>query len=106
MQVQYDQDMWDINDPDFSKMNHIHLHLSKTVGKLAAMVEPMDHKNHHDGDVDVHALAAVIGPIVADLVLHAAQLANLTDQNVGAALRSRYRDNASRFAPASIFADL
>lgn len=106
LQDTYDQEMWDINSPGFSKLVHIHLHLSKTIGRLAAALEPMDHQLHHDGEVDVHAINDVIEPIMADLVLHAAQLANLIGKDLGAALRSRYQSNAARFAPESVFATL
>lgn len=106
LQDTYDQEMWDINSPGFSKLVHIHLHLSKAIGKLAVALEPMDHQVHHDGEVDVRALNDVIEPIMADLVLHAAQLANLMGKDLGAALRSRYQGNAVRFAPESLFATL
>jgi uncharacterized protein YbgA (DUF1722 family) len=42
----YDDEMWDISDPAFSKLRHIHIHLSNTIGKFARALEPVDHQDH------------------------------------------------------------
>lgn len=99
-QKQYDRAMWDISDPPFANLRHIHLHLSITTGKLAKLLEPQDHEFQRSADVA--ALASPdIAPIIADLLIHAAQLANAHNLDLGAVLAQRFRDNAGRFAPDS-----
>jgi hypothetical protein len=103
-QALYDEDMWDITDPAFAKLRHIHLHLSNTVGKLAKLVEPLDHQVHAGAPIECTELADELAPIVADLMMHSAQIANLSSGDMGAWLIGRYKQNASRFAPESAFA--
>lgn len=43
IQKLYDNDMWDIDQPAHSKVRHIHIHLSTTVGRLASLIEPDSH---------------------------------------------------------------
>jgi hypothetical protein len=104
IQQLYDNDMWDIDDPVHSKVRHIHIHLSTTVGRLAGLIEPADHDAFHGRDgtpPDGRATAK----LVADLVMHAAQLANAYGLELDSALTQRYRNNAQRFAPGSAFAE-
>src|SRR5256885_2278507 len=77
LQTAYDHDMWDISDPSFDKVRHIHIHISITVGKLAKLVESADHSSHNHRAVDMDAIAVGLPPILADLLMHSAQLANL-----------------------------
>lgn len=102
----YDDAMWDIEDPAFAKLRHVHIHLSVTVGKIAKLVEPADHTDHRGEPVDVGDLRESLASAVADLLMHSAQIANLVDGDLGEFLRNRYRQNASRFAPDSDFAAL
>src|SRR5665213_2882912 len=68
LQAIYDADMWDIDDPAFANMRHIHLHLSITLGKIAKLVEPRDHRAYHGETVDVAECADELRPILADLL--------------------------------------
>lgn len=104
LQAKYDQAMWDVDEPAFSKLRHIHVHLSITTGKLARALEPLDHRAYHGEPVPVSELADELRPVLADLLMHAAQLANELHIELAEALRSRYRHNAARFAPESSFA--
>jgi hypothetical protein len=103
LQRQYDADMWEITDPPFANLRHIHLHLSKSVGKIAGIVEPLDH-NIYEGNVpDVDLTKDELSPILADLVMHASQIATMVDGDLGEMIRDRYRANSSRFAPGTVF---
>lgn len=106
LQAQYDRDMWDISHPQFANLRHIHMHLSITVGKIARMIEPRDHSMYHGEVPDLDEIAHDIEPILADLVMHAAQIANMNNGNLGDMIRRRYRSNSARFAPDSMFAHL
>ena len=106
LQRRYDDEMWDIDDPIFAKIRHIQLHLSITVGKLARALEPLDHREHRDEQIDLADLTDALGPVLADLVMHAAQLANAVGEGLPGALRARYQQNAKRFAPSSAFAGI
>lgn len=106
LQRQYDEDMWEISDPPFANLRHIHLHLSKTVGKIAGLVEPLDHRAY-EGDVpDVNLAREELSPILADLVMHASQIATMVDGDLGEMIRDRYRANSSRFAPGTVFSTI
>lgn len=94
--------MWDIDEPVHAKVRHIHIHLSTTVGRLASAIEPADHDAFH-GKQSEEADAGAIGRIIADLIIHAGQLANCYGVNLDAVLAARYRGNAARFAPDSSF---
>lgn len=104
LQRQYDSDMWEITEPQFADLRHIHMHLSITIGKIARLIEPRDHRMYRGDTPDVADMADELEPILADLLIHAGQIANLCDRDLGPMLRSRYTQNASRFAPNSIFA--
>jgi NTP pyrophosphatase (non-canonical NTP hydrolase) len=106
LQQCYDDEMWDISDPAFSKLRHIHIHLSSTIGKLARALEPLDHQDHRSEGIDVQALNEELAPVVADLLIHAAQISSTLGQDLSATLMDRYRRNAQRFAPQSEFAKL
>jgi hypothetical protein len=99
-QRSYDAAMWDITAPDHANLRHIHIHLSITTAKLARLVEPRDHDDYHGREVESLDKSDV-GPIVADLVMHAAQLSNVLGIDLGDAFAARYRQNAKRFAPDS-----
>lgn len=103
IQAAYDAEMWDIDDPVHAKVRHIHIHLSTTVGRLASAIEPSDHDAYHSRQsrgVDAGAVCRLI----ADLLMHASQLANCYGVDLDAVLAARYRSNAARFAPDSSFA--
>lgn len=102
----YDDEMWDISEPAFSKLRHIHIHLSSTIGKLARALEPLDHQDHRSESVDIQSLNNEVVPLVGDLLIHAAQISGALGQDLSATLIDRYRRNAQRFAPESEFAKL
>ncbi len=106
LQRRYDEEMWDISDPAFSKLRHIHIHLSNTVGKLARAIEPLDHHDHRSERFDIRSVDQAIAPLVADLLIHAAQIGSILDRDLPELLIDRYRQNALRFAPESDFANL
>lgn len=106
LQRQYDDDMWEIGKPDFANLRHIHLHLSRTLGKIATLVEPRDHLSYKGEEPDVTELAEELSPILADLVMHAAQISNMVGGNLGQMVKDRYVKNAPRFAPESVFTRL
>jgi len=106
LQGRYDDEMWDISDPVFSKLRHIHMHLSSTIGKLARAIEPADHQDHRSELVEIRSLNDAISPLVADLLIHAAQISSALGQDLPELLMDRYRRNALRFAPESEFAKL
>ena len=97
-QIQYDSEMWDISRPKLANIRHIQLHLAITVGKLARLIEPQDHRSHRGEPVEDFHQEDLL-PIVADLLIHAAQIASLGSLDLGDVLASRYRQNALRFAP-------
>ena len=102
----YDDEMWDISEPAFSKLRHIHIHLSNTIGKMARALEPLDHQDHRSEGINIQALNEELAPVVADLLIHAAQISSALDQDLSVTLMDRYRRNAQRFAPESEFAKL
>jgi len=102
----YDDEMWDISEPAFSKLRHIHIHLSNTIGKLARALEPLDHQDHRYETVDIQFLNDEIAPLIGDLLIHATQISSALGQDLSATLIDRYRRNAQRFAPESEFAKL
>jgi hypothetical protein len=105
LQGQYDADMWEIAEPPFADIRHIHIHLSITIGKIARLIEPRDHRVYRGETPDVTEMADELEPILADLLIHAGQIANLCQRDLGRMLRARYAQNAARFAPQSVFAD-
>ena len=106
LQNRYDDDMWDIDHPPQAKIRHIHIHLSTTVGRLASLIEPADHDAFHGREsTPSGADPGAVANIVADLLMHAAQLANCYGLELDSALARRYRNNAQRFAPTSAFSE-
>jgi hypothetical protein len=106
LQRLYDDEMWDVSDPVFSKLRHVHIHLSSSIGKFARAIEPLDHHDHRREGFDIQATTEAMGPVVADLLIHAAQISTLIDRDLPEMLIDRYRHNALRFAPESDFAHL
>jgi hypothetical protein len=94
--------MWDIDKPMHAKVRHIHIHLSATVGRLASLIEPADHDSVH-GRQSEEVDADAVGRLIADLLIHAGQLANCYGVNLDAVLAARYPGNAARFAANSSF---
>lgn len=75
-QTEYDDQYFEINQ-DFEKVRHILLHLMKTVGKAATYCEIKEHgKTEPDPSV-------LINEVTPDLLIHALQLANHFQINLG-----------------------
>ncbi len=93
-QAEYDEQYFEINH-DFEKLRHIVLHLMKTVGKAATYCEV---KEHGKVEPDPYVL---INEVTPDLLIHALQLANFFEQDLGAKYEERIesiikRINASK----------
>ncbi|WP_328502280.1 hypothetical protein OG828_23860 [Streptomyces sp. NBC_00457] len=106
LQERYDADMWGIQSPEHAKIRHVHLHLSKTLGKLAGIIEPADHVEYAGERVDYSSHDKDLAPVIADLLMHCAQITNLIGGSMGDFLGERYKTNSNRFAPESVFASL
>lgn len=106
LQRQYDKDMWDISDPQFANLRHIHLHLSSTIGKIARIVEPWDHRMYAGEVPNVSDAREDLSPILADLVMHAVQIANMIEGDLGEMIKARYQQNSARFAPGTVFSNI
>jgi anthranilate/para-aminobenzoate synthase component II len=100
LQRYYDSQLWDIEDPVHAKVRHVHIHISKTAGHLASLIEPADHDAYH-GRTSTETNADEVSKIVADLLMHAAQLASAYGVELDSALSARYKGNAQHFAPGS-----
>ncbi len=72
-QRDYDKNFYEINSPDFHKIRHILLHLTKTNGKLAAYCEAKEHRVNQNTSLDFEFSEEII----PDLLLYALQLANI-----------------------------
>ncbi len=88
-QLRYDEDYWEVNSPPKAKLDHVFKHLTKTVGKLAGIVERHDHGSR---ELD-HQLSEEVIP---DLLMHTLQLTNLTKTNLRELYLSRLERNKGR----------
>jgi hypothetical protein len=70
------------NDKNFEKLRHILLHLMKTVGKMATYCEMQEHGKQGNVDELIHA-------VLPDLYMHALQLANLLQTDLGVKYEER-----------------
>lgn len=100
LQQFYDSQLWDIEDPVHAKVRHVHIHISKTAGRLASLIEPADHDAYHGREL-AKPNTEEVSKIIADLLMHAAQLASAYGVGLDSALSARYRGNAQHFAPDS-----
>ncbi len=81
IQTAFDVDNFSGADTPEGKRRHIFLHLGKLLGKFATVEEQADH-----GEVD----ALILGEeVIPDLLVYAAQLAELEDVNLAAAYHAR-----------------
>lgn len=109
LQARYDEVGWRIQDPSWAKARHVMLHLMKITADLAGIVETVEHADERGEPPTSEAFNAVLHEhrrLAADLVFHAAQLANLAEFDIGAELVELYVTNAGRFAPNSEFVAL
>lgn len=104
LQAAYDEVGWEVQSLTLAKLNHVCLHVNIVSGRLATICERLDHggRNHDDGNLDKEKELAK--KIVADLVHHASQIAAVFDCPISDCIIDRYRNNALRFCPESVFA--
>lgn len=72
---------------DLAQSKHAILHLIKATGRLAELIEPLDHK---DGEKSPHA---PFEKYLADIVICAARIANLVPIDLEAAVLTRLARN-------------
>lgn len=106
LQAGYDEVGWDISDPKFHKYRHIAIHLSSLVGQVSSVCEGLDHKDARGEPINMEHCRDELRGVVSNIVFHMAQLANLTNFELGDAVLDRYAENAKRFAPDSDFASI
>lgn len=108
LQRKYDEVGWRVSEPPWRKARHVLLHLTAVSAEIAAVIEQLEHAED-DGtppaelDERFSELMARPTRLAADLVMHGLQLATLLDRDIGELIIARYRGNAARFAPGSVF---
>jgi hypothetical protein len=110
LQAEYDAVGWDISNPPFEKFRHISFHFAMMAGHVSRVCEAGEHKAHASSAgtsaVDMLASRDEMKLVVADMLFHGAQLANMLNLSLEDCLIERYSINAQRFAPNSKFASL
>jgi hypothetical protein len=106
LQLSYDQIGWDINEDEFAKTRHILLHLVVAIGRLSHIAEQLEHLPGDKSASQLRTQESELTNCAADLLIHAAQLANLLGSDLADCFLSRLTSNAQRFAPDSNFAHL
>ncbi len=89
-QMDYDSKYFEINH-DFEKLRHILLHLMKSVGKLSSYCEIKEHGKPADP-------TQVTDEVLPDLYMHALQIANLFEIDLGAKYEERIESNIRRIS--------
>lgn len=74
-QKELDSKYFEINE-GFEKLRHVLLHLMKTTGKIASYCEIKEHGKDAD-------LSPITDEVLPDLVMHALQIANLFEVDLG-----------------------
>jgi NTP pyrophosphatase (non-canonical NTP hydrolase) len=90
IQAEYDQLYWQHNNPEFEKIRHITLHITKLLGKLAEYCEKTEHG-------DVIDKIKVKEQVIPDLLFYSAQLSNLLELDLGDAYMKRIEENKKIF---------
>jgi hypothetical protein len=109
LQEEYDRVGWQIKDPTWAKSRHLLYHLLSATTELALLVEDAEHAEVRGEIVtseDFNKKLAEHRGISANLLFHAAQIANMSGLDLGAELVRLQAKNAQRFAPGSAFAQL
>lgn len=109
LQAQYDAVGWRIQEPSWAKARHMLYHLLNAIAELAQFVESAEHAEQEGRGPtsdDFRMTLAERPRLAADLVFHAAQIANLQAIDLGEQLVDLWRLNATKFAPDSEFARL
>ncbi len=81
-QKNFDEKYFEINH-DFEKLRHILLHLMKTVGKMAAYCEIKEHGRTEPDSSEM------IDAVLPDLLIHALQIANHYNVDLGEKYKER-----------------
>ncbi|MEP7352785.1 MAG: hypothetical protein ABI824_06095 [Acidobacteriota bacterium] len=110
MQAEYDLVGWDIKDPPFEKFRHISFHLAMMAGQVSTVCEAGEHAAHRatngTSGVDLSGSREQMQWLVADMLFHSAQIANMLELDLSHCLIARYVRNAGKFAPDSQFVSL
>ena len=103
-QADLDDATWQIQSTLLAKFRHISLHLSVVNGSIAGLCEKWEHailKNEETANNLMHLDMELLGDVVADLIIHAAQLSNIMGGDLFSILSHRVARNVKRFAPDS-----
>lgn len=107
IQQGYDKVGWRMSEPEFRKLRHIFIHLSKGMGALANVTEHWEHDAFDRGlgeaGISVKEGREVIKSLVGDLVYHSAQLSSMVELDLASCFFEKISQNATRFAPDSVF---
>lgn len=87
-QIDYDDQFFLVNR-DFEKIRHILLHLVKTVGKMATYCESVEHGKETDP-------SKLIDEVTPDLLIHALQLSNFYQLDLGTKYEERIGKNVQK----------
>jgi NTP pyrophosphatase (non-canonical NTP hydrolase) len=87
-QKDFDEEYFEINT-GFEKLRHVLLHLVKTTGKMANYCEPMEHGKETNPSQVMHE-------VLPDLLIHALQIANYYDINLGEEYNKRIQSIINR----------
>ena len=90
IQAEYDKLYWQHNNPEFEKIRHITLHISKLLGKLAEYCEKTEHG-------DIIDKSKITDQVIPDLVFYSVQLSNLLELDLGDAYMKRIEENKKIF---------
>jgi hypothetical protein len=100
MQAAFDALAWQVSEP-LAKLRHVILHMNKALGEIAAVAEHLDHQRDSGEPVthaDVGAGIAAAEHRLADLVMFASQLANLSGRDLGVIWTARMQSILERRA--------
>lgn len=81
-QQEFDAKYFEINS-DFEKLRHILLHLVKTTGKMASYCECVEHGKINQDE------STLVNEVLPDLFIHALQIANYYEVNLGEKYQER-----------------
>ena len=108
LQHEYDAELWAINSPPFAKYRHIVIHLSILAGELSKLSEALEHQTttRDMSELDIQSHVDKIAPWIADLLIHAGQLANISNQEMYPVFLNRIKANALKFRSNSRFTQI
>lgn len=95
MQAEHDAHYWEVDQTNFAKIRHITLHIGKLIGKLANYVEPGEHGKELPTE-------QIQNEVIPDLMVYAAQLANIFDLRLEDQYRARLASKKQRLSRKSL----